>query len=143
MVFLIIIPNTLVQFFSFLFKIYFFCLLLSYNKVKAKDAITQEVFENYPQSTLSSMQKRQDLVRMVLHERKLIAMVARRLSLKLPTARLIINKFLKTGTFTVKKAERTAEAVQPESPEPENNAVSEERLEVEPVNQNHFGDVNQ
>jgi transposase-like protein len=89
------------------------------------------------------MQKRQDLVRMVLHERKLIAMVARRLSLKLPTARLIINKFLKTGTFTVKKAERTAEAVQPESPEPENNAVSEERLEVEPVNQNHFGDVNQ
>ena len=64
---------------------------------------------------------------MVVEQEQPIVRVAKKLLIKLPTARLIVEKYNKTGTFTIKKKEKlSSKTIQ----RPQKEIL--ENIEVEP-----------
>lgn len=64
---------------------------------------------------------------MVVEEEKSIIKAAKKLRIKLPTARLIVKKFKLTGEFTVKKQERMSLSLDSERKSSEISQNSEEQ----------------
>ena len=89
-----------------------------------------QILNDFSPGTPTSTQKRQKLIKMVLKEGRTVTRAARKLSIKICTARLIVENYKATGGFPMKRTKKRRQAegkeedegmVDPVSPQAEAN----------------------